>query len=388
MYQKHFAEYYLSEKDLKAKINSILKNLNIFAPIEFSNDIIENINSNESTEVFLQNLMIFIPIIKNLEKDLSVLEAETRLRVVAINLDIILFTKRLEYLLPKLIGMTFSSQLLGFRYIVASLIIEQTLAENLRYDSNAIIQNLMNPFNGENQTVSKFSTAILAEEEISRITVNEKANIFFENLIENFEVSIENYVNQNLPDVIYETFNRIFFEAVVTNLNFIAESFSLENSVVSENKSDLSKIISGIVRKGTSFRMGIQRGGKREKKGFMWTKQNKISFYKQVMHLPKIADKPMWEYALNELMEKNFDFYIEEYLKNKTPFRDVPKKLFTEAIKIWKKYKDDLVNMKPQDKPRAFEFLHALYLLEYPQITFSTSVKYFTQGKKLSEFDK
>ncbi len=123
------------------------------------------------------------------------------------------------------------------------------------------------------------------------------------------------------------------------------------------------------------------RGGSRPRKGFVWKEENKIAFYTQVINLPKIKNKPMWEYALSELMEKDFDFYIEEYLKNKTPFKKVPKQLFGEAIRTWKKYKDEFRSFPRQEKPRAFEFRHALDLLKYPEIAFSTAEKYFQEGK-------
>ena len=388
MYQKCFAEYDISEEDLKIKIYSTLKSLSPLAPEEFSSNIFEHIELNLSTEDFLRNLASLIPAIKDLDKNLNLLTTNARLRMMAINLDIILYTKRLEHILPKLIHIMFSSQLLGFRYIIASIIIEKMLGEKLQYDSDTIIQNLMNLPNAEDQMGNKFTEIMLAEEEISRIIHNEKTKLFFINVIDNFEAFVQDYIHQNLPNVVYEMFTRIFSEAVITHINIVDEALSLKNPIKSEDRNDLIKVLSRIVRRGTSFRLGVQRGGKREKKGFMWTEQNKISFYEQVVQLPKINDKPMWEYAFNELTEKNFNFYIEEYLKTRIEFKTVPKKLFVEAIKTWKKYKDDLINIKPQDKPRAFEFQHALHILEYPEITFSTSVKYFTEGKKLSKLNK
>jgi hypothetical protein len=42
--------------------------------------------------------------------------------------------------------------------------------------------------------------------------------------------------------------------------------------------------------------------------------------------------------------------------------------------------------MKPEDKPRAFEFYHALRLLEYPQSSkYKTLETYYYEGKNLSD---
>lgn len=153
-------------------------------------------------------------------------------------------------------------------------------------------------------------------------------------------------------------------------------------------KEEMKEYIEAPYRKIENILLDTAPGGGRPRKGFVWKEENLEAFYKQVINLQKIKGKPMWQYALTELMEKDFDFYIEEYLRQKTPFKNVPPKLFSDAIKTWKKYKDDFVNIPPEEKPQAFEFQHALYLLNYPKTTFSTAEKYFSKGKKLSNARK
>lgn len=150
------------------------------------------------------------------------------------------------------------------------------------------------------------------------------------------------------------------------------------------SKKKMKKFIEEPFQKSEDIILDTGRGGKRPRKGFVWKEENKSAFYEQVNNLPRINEKPMWEYALSELMEKDFDFYIEEYLRKKTPFQTVPTVLFKEAIKTWKKYKDSLEKLKPQEQPRAFEFQHAIHLLNYSEITFLTANKYFREGKFLS----
>ncbi len=126
----------------------------------------------------------------------------------------------------------------------------------------------------------------------------------------------------------------------------------------------------------------IKPGGARKRKGFTWTEENKILFYEAVINLPKIKGKSIWHYAFNELMEKDFHYTIISYLKTETEFRSVPE-LFDKAVKTWRKYKDSLENPTEEDNPDAFERLHALKLLDFPETKFSTMKRYFGDGKKL-----
>jgi hypothetical protein len=86
------------------------------------------------------------------------------------------------------------------------------------------------------------------------------------------------------------------------------------------------------------------------------------------------------------LIEHEFDVETITWLKSRPVLKDFPKQLFDEAVKTWRKYLQDenWKKMKPEDKPRAFEYRHALYLLDYPErFTFATLETQYYAGKKL-----
>ena len=56
MVTDYFAEFYVSDDELKEKIYQILKSLNIFAPEEFGSELMEYADPQLPSEVILQNL--------------------------------------------------------------------------------------------------------------------------------------------------------------------------------------------------------------------------------------------------------------------------------------------------------------------------------------------
>ena len=135
----------------------------------------------------------------------------------------------------------------------------------------------------------------------------------------------------------------------------------------------------------------ITRGGPRKRKGFVWTDKEKIAFYQTVASQPKKGNKSYWQYILDELIEQEFNAETIIWLKSHPAFKNIPKRLFEEAVKTWRKYllHENWKEMKPEEKPRAFEYRQALDWLNYPdKYTFSTLNRYFYAGKKLYEFQK
>lgn len=133
---------------------------------------------------------------------------------------------------------------------------------------------------------------------------------------------------------------------------------------------------------------GIKRGGPRKRKGFVWENDNKAAFYKQVEDLPCHSDKSVWEFLLHELIEQAFDAETIKWLRTCPAIQGVPEELFDRAVKAWRKYLPDenWNEMKPEDKPRSFEFRQALHLLGYPGgFAYSTLETYYYEGKKLSD---
>jgi hypothetical protein len=133
---------------------------------------------------------------------------------------------------------------------------------------------------------------------------------------------------------------------------------------------------------------GIKRGGPRKRKGFVWTDEKKVAFYEKVEALPMYRDKPVWQFVLDELIEQEFDAEAITSIKNSPALKGVSEELIDTAIKTWRKYLADenWNEMDPEHKPRAFEFRHALHLLDYPDtFAYSTLETYYYEGKKLSK---
>jgi len=135
--------------------------------------------------------------------------------------------------------------------------------------------------------------------------------------------------------------------------------------------------------------LGIKQGGARKRKGFVWTDKEKIAFYKKVESLPKRVNKSYWQYALDILIDQEFDIETITWLKSRPVLRDFPEQLFGEAIKTWRKYleNENWNEMKPEEKPRAFKYRHASSLLNIPdKFTYLTLDKHYYAGRKRSEF--
>jgi hypothetical protein len=133
---------------------------------------------------------------------------------------------------------------------------------------------------------------------------------------------------------------------------------------------------------------GIKQGGARERKGFVWTHEKKVAFYKQVESLPKHKGKSIWQFVLEELTEQEFDSETIAWLKSRPFLKSLPEALLDGAIKMWRKYLSDESwdEIKPDEKPRAFDFRQALHLLGYPdEFMYSTLETYYYEGKKLSD---
>lgn len=59
----------------------------------------------------------------------------------------------------------------------------------------------------------------------------------------------------------------------------------------------------------------VKQGGPRKRKGFVWTKTEKKAFYQKVESLPTKNNKSYWQYALDVLIEQEFDAETITWLK-------------------------------------------------------------------------
>ncbi len=97
MYEKHFAEFYVSEHELKEQIYATLENLIECSPEVWSTDILEYADPQKSSEDILRNLAERIPQLKAKKDAFNALYTEESLREVALTLDSILTEIQLDF---------------------------------------------------------------------------------------------------------------------------------------------------------------------------------------------------------------------------------------------------------------------------------------------------
>jgi len=193
---------------------------------------------------------------------------------------------------------------------------------------------------------------------------------FLQQLVEKLDISniclqLDEY--QTLNFIPHET-----AEAASTWKKMLTEDFLAKHS----NEPELRRVLR------------VKQGGPRKRKGFVWTNESKIAFYQRVNTLPKQNGRSVWQFILETLIHHEFDAETVSWLKTHPALNEIPGTIFNEAVKTWRKYLLDMRwnEMKPCDKPRAFEFRHALHLLGYPEeFTYSTLKTHYLRGKAVVE---
>jgi hypothetical protein len=193
-------------------------------------------------------------------------------------------------------------------------------------------------------------------------------------------------ISSNLPQVVVMIWERILHAMTFSGANALRDIVQIP-----EQKFGAEEIRKAIFQpdwERLKLISGITRGGRRERKGFVWTPEKKVAFYKEIEALPKHKGKSVWKFALEELIEQEFDSDTIAWLKSRSYLQPLPEKLLDEAIKAWRKYlpNESWNELRSDDKPRAFELRHAIHLLGYPdEFMHSTLETYYYEGKKLSD---
>lgn len=193
-------------------------------------------------------------------------------------------------------------------------------------------------------------------------------------------------ISSNLPQVVVMIWERILHVMSFSGANALRDTLQIPEQKFGAE--EMRKALFQPDWERLKLLAGIMRGGRRERKGFVWTPEKKVAFYKEIEALPKHKRKSVWKSALEELIEQEFDSETIAWLKSRSYLKPLPEKLLDEAIKTWRKYLPDerWAEMRPDDKPRAFEFRYALHRLGYPdEFTHSTLETYYYEGKKLSD---
>jgi hypothetical protein len=383
MYKKYFTEFYISSDELKRKILDQLKQLASVNPEEFDSRWVDSLSTDCDANQFIQQIVKHHSLAAS-ENDFIGIEVEIVLRLIAIRFATMLDCELLEAILLNLIFRTFSTQFLCFRYMFATEIIKKELGEELASNYDLVTEDLLN--HDASVERNRIVCVIVAEREIGRVIGNEKTRDLFIDFVEQFESSVENHIKKALPQIVLESLVRAFMEGIVANASY-TERFLGSNDTL--NHAEAGQLFDELYRFGkkqANVRLGIPgRGGLRKTSKFTWTNERKIAFYYCVSSLPKINGEPLWNYAYDELNEKSFSWQIINFLRNETPLKNAPEKIWQSALKTWEKYKDSLTVPKASETPAAFAMMHALKILKYPDTKFSTLKKYFGQGKKLSQ---
>ena len=398
MYEKYFAEFCVSEEQLKEQIYDTLSSLIACSPKQWSENLLEHADPQKSSEEILIHLANHIPQIKAKQSAFNSLYTEDSLREVAITLDSILTEIQLEFFFLRQLYSLFINQFLGIRYFVASIIILKKFTEGLKYDSDKICSYLMDR-TLDVTPLDLFVSARLATEEIDRVALDKKEGPSFKNFINEFEASIENDIKKNLNEIIKESLFRAYAEAFMKNVNLVNDFLQLNKTMTNADLKTWSKSIMKVTNELSILRLEIKdgRGGAHNVKEFAFKGERLVKFYNTVENLPKIPVKhkngekeevPLWDYALDKLIENDFDSLSIRQLKERLVLHGISDSLFDRAVKTWRKYLDDADwnKMEEGDTARAFAFLHALELLGYKnEYEYSSLYTYYCRGKKLQE---
>ncbi len=216
--------------------------------------------------------------------------------------------------------------------------------------------------------------------------------IQYDNFIE--EQALE-YAAQNINEIADQAMKHLIIEKMVLLQQSAYKSKGEKPPSGFERKS--ADNLGKLWRKRTAEKISLTPGGNNRKSEGFWSDERKIDFYQEVENLPKVklksrtGEKPeisFWEYALDKLVEDEFNHLSINSLKKHNALTGIPETLFDEAVKTWRKYlpEENWNKMREDEKPRAFEYHHALLLLGFPvEATYSSLETYYYSGKKLSE---
>jgi len=287
MLEKYFDEFRVTEQELKEEIYSTLKSLNTFEPEQWTLDLLECANPHKPSQEIFSSLINAIPELPVGKMNLSELELIEALRLTAIQLTLRLNRKRLNYLFIKQLYMECSELILAIRYIFATEVLAQKLNRELRYDEEKIVSILTTEAHDRNQDSLVFRVVKAASEEIGRLFADDSAKQYAECILD-FERAFEKYIEDNYYAVLRESFFRIANEAMLKNINILDSELHWEKGISKTDIREMSEQLLKAVRQNANRRLEIKKGGARKRKGFTWTDERKISFYKQVESLPRI----------------------------------------------------------------------------------------------------
>jgi hypothetical protein len=278
---------------------------------------------------------------------------------------------------------TFTDLITIYEFSVMDSIREGLLGQTPSYNGLELVKKCMNQ-GDDSETLASYSQAFeQVEAEIARFQCDEEIEPKFKQLLAEFETETIGHIESYVDEMLFDFHELMWLEYESKLMAKMKTVFGYDLSR-GRPVTAISKSIS-VLKKRVNQRLKIGPGGARPRKGFVWKDEEKIRFFEVVEGLPKIRGKSIWDVAFSELREKEFDMRIVAYFRQDKAFKEVPRQLLDEAIKSWRKYRDPDMSVAPQDRPRSFEYRHALSILKYPNIKYSTAQKYFLEGRKLAK---
>lgn len=394
MFEK-FIPFHLGETELKEKIFSRVKYLNEFYSEEWGEECLLLTNPTNNTNDIITYLVNRMPELHDTLPLVNEFSTVQLLRMIFVTIELNITAKSLKDNFIKQFALKSSDMLFGLRAIIVWQIMERYAPELIPENIEQQIEILLNPLLKDLEL--KISAMQFVNSAIDDLSKVEKLRPYYDDCVCYVETHIEKYLEANVTEYANEFQGRMFSEILATSLSVMGDIFQNKDMSEAIEPKYLMNTILNAVKQNTSRRFGFKRGGSRKKKGFTWNDERKIAFYHSVENLPKIKLKSrtgnnpevsFWDHALDKLIEAEFDSVTESQLKKLGDSKDIPQSLFKKAVRAWRKYlfNESWNEMIEQEKPLAFGYFHALYLLKYPvEATYSSLETYYYRGKKLSE---
>ncbi len=368
----------LSEPELKARIVDIILQITSNWPERLKCDP-------ETLPAAETDSSLFISVIANLEffseVRIEVFREEPirGLMILCRAVSILLWASQIELRLLAIIGIKASGILLAIRYRIAVDLIENVLDEEPLYNLDQVMDCLIIPAKEPDLGPAGLRAA---EAEIDRVVQNDLTRERFYDSVERFEDNVRSQIERATPSIIVEITGRMLMEGIMASEGMIRDTMG-----ETMDREFFGKIMDTFFRHGRRFsneRLGIKRGGRRTTEKFVWTDDRKREFHDKVDGLRHKDGQPLWTFAHKELVDKDFDYRINQWLRSETDLITAPTALWNKAVNAWEGQASDFRRLSAEEKPEAFAMSHAIHLLEFPEIAYSTMKKYFGQGKNVS----
>lgn len=382
----------LTETELRVKILDSVEGLTLYRPDQWPASFLDSITAEQDPAAFVAALVRHSGSLEPAVESLNENDLLSALRYCALILDPKLKVEQARYY-----SIQAADPLIEKVFLVAiyALVVENGDSDwQFEFPPDQISEILRDWGSGGFTKGEQFGAELCAYAEIEKFVSTHPRGAEFGGAKEQFLLKASRYVNDSLSSVIHSLIIRLSVESC---LKFLPEFRDFDTSLLDSADQGGQRGIKELIdemnkvdKRSFANRFGLKerRGGPRNKSKTAWTDEMKIKLFEATDALPRISQKPMWEYAFNELMEKDFSSRIVQYLRYETPLKDAPHEIFSKAIKTWRKYEDAFEKPKGADSHQAFALYHANAIIGGPESKYSTLRKYFYDGQRLANASK